>query len=178
MSPVPNLISLSRVILSPVFFVLLSRGHKILALLVFSLGAISDFLDGYVARNSLKFGGVSKFGELFDPIADKIFSNTVLWSIYFYHTHTWPFLTISFLLSLRDFLLLFGGAYVLLKRTQISMAPLLISKICTMMIFLLCFATLLTGNQNTNTVDLLSYSSLIIVCITLFCYVRRFIRTL
>jgi CDP-diacylglycerol--glycerol-3-phosphate 3-phosphatidyltransferase len=46
-----------------------SRGYGVTAAIIFSLAAITDFLDGYLAR---KTGQVSEFGKLVDPIADKI----------------------------------------------------------------------------------------------------------
>ena len=43
---------------------------KIISLLLFTLGALSDYLDGYIAR---KTSTTSEFGAKFDLIADKLF---------------------------------------------------------------------------------------------------------
>ena len=72
LNTVPNWLTISRVLSLPVFLLLASlegRGFGIAAALVFSASAITDFLDGYVARRT---GQVSEFGKLLDPIADKI----------------------------------------------------------------------------------------------------------
>jgi CDP-diacylglycerol--glycerol-3-phosphate 3-phosphatidyltransferase len=69
---VPNWLTIGRVLSLPIIIVLASfpsRGFGIAAAIVFSLAAITDFLDGYIAR---KTGQVSEFGKLLDPIADKI----------------------------------------------------------------------------------------------------------
>lgn len=70
---VPNQLTVARLILTFVFVALLSLEGapfaKTGALLVFSLAAITDFLDGYLARkNNL----VTNFGKLMDPLADKV----------------------------------------------------------------------------------------------------------
>lgn len=68
----PNLITLTRIALVPVFlFVLLSRipHGEVWAALVFVLGAATDGVDGYVAR---KYNQVTAVGKLIDPLADKL----------------------------------------------------------------------------------------------------------
>ena len=70
---VPNQLTVARLILTFVFVALLSLEGvpfaKTGALLVFSFAAITDFLDGYLARkNNL----VTNFGKLMDPLADKV----------------------------------------------------------------------------------------------------------
>ena len=69
---VPNWLTIGRILSLPVIIILASfpsRGFGIAAAVVFSLAAITDFLDGYIAR---KTSQVSEFGKLLDPIADKI----------------------------------------------------------------------------------------------------------
>tara|TARA_B110000263_G_scaffold164975_1_gene143686 strand:+ start:757 stop:1386 length:630 start_codon:yes stop_codon:yes gene_type:complete len=72
MSPVlrniPNILTISRIILAPVFFILFINNYNYLALACFFFASVTDFLDGFLAR---KFNIVSKFGELYDPLADK-----------------------------------------------------------------------------------------------------------
>ena len=63
----PTLLTLSRIVLIPVF-VFSVYLHPIIGALVFSIASLTDFLDGYFARRS---GDVTKFGIILDPIADK-----------------------------------------------------------------------------------------------------------
>lgn len=76
----PNVLSLSRVFLAPMVMVFLTlRGQfgnifglpfgDILAGLVFTIAALTDTFDGYIAR---KHGMVTNLGKLIDPLADKI----------------------------------------------------------------------------------------------------------
>jgi len=66
---VPNLISLLRIISIPFISVLVSRHEMVLALVVLALSAVSDGLDGLIARS---FNQVSKIGQILDPIADRL----------------------------------------------------------------------------------------------------------
>lgn len=68
----PNYITYLRLALIPVFVVLMIEPTETmvsLALLVFVFASLTDYIDGYLAR---RFGAVSDFGKLLDPIADKI----------------------------------------------------------------------------------------------------------
>lgn len=69
----PNQLTVARLILSFVFVALLSLNEithfRTAALLVFVIAAVTDFLDGYLAR---KHSLVTNFGKLMDPLADKI----------------------------------------------------------------------------------------------------------
>ena len=66
-----NKITIFRVILIPVFLVLMYLrfpGHTYWAFGVFVLASLSDFADGYIARH---YNQVSDFGKFMDPLADK-----------------------------------------------------------------------------------------------------------
>lgn len=63
----PTLLTLSRIVLIPVF-IIVTPANNFLGALVFSIASLTDSLDGYLAR---KYGQVTKFGIIMDPIADK-----------------------------------------------------------------------------------------------------------
>ena len=68
----PNVLTLVRILLIPVFVMLLldpTPDRSLAAALVFVVAAVTDLLDGYVAR---KTGQITKLGRLLDPIADKL----------------------------------------------------------------------------------------------------------
>ena len=65
-----NLITFSRIFLGGVIFLLLALSDEyLLALILFYIASLTDWFDGYLAR---KYNAVSQFGEILDPIADKI----------------------------------------------------------------------------------------------------------
>jgi len=68
----PNILTLSRLGLTVVLMALLSLSYpffKTLALLVFIIAGITDYLDGHLARTKY---GVTAFGSLMDPLTDKV----------------------------------------------------------------------------------------------------------
>ena len=79
MSTFINIITLSRIFLACVIFLLLmSPDGYFFALVLFFLAGITDYFDGYLAR---KYDAVSKLGEILDPIADKILILFVLFGL-------------------------------------------------------------------------------------------------
>jgi CDP-diacylglycerol--glycerol-3-phosphate 3-phosphatidyltransferase len=71
----PNKITLLRVLMIPVFlfvYIVKPLGYEAslwLALAIFAIASISDAVDGYLAR---RYGLVTNFGKLMDPLADKL----------------------------------------------------------------------------------------------------------
>ena len=74
----PNQLTLLRVVLTPVFALLLTSEasfNKQLSLAVFVIAALTDWYDGWVAR---KFGNISRWGKFLDQLADKVLSSSAL----------------------------------------------------------------------------------------------------
>ena len=67
---VPNLLSMLRLLLVPVFLVLLVVGEDAWALLVLAVASLTDFLDGLIAR---RWGLITRLGQLLDPAADRLY---------------------------------------------------------------------------------------------------------
>ena len=68
----PNLLTFTRILLIPVFVILFATptaDRSLMAAIVFVVAAVTDLLDGYLARKS---GQVTTLGKLLDPIADKL----------------------------------------------------------------------------------------------------------
>ncbi|WP_069386506.1 CDP-alcohol phosphatidyltransferase family protein [Cellulosimicrobium cellulans] len=67
---VPNVISLVRLLLVPVFAVLIVQGEDVWALVVLAVSGASDWVDGVLAR---RLDQVSRLGQVLDPAADRLF---------------------------------------------------------------------------------------------------------
>lgn len=68
----PNLLTIGRILLIPVFVVLFADptpARSLVAACIFVVAAVTDLLDGYLARRR---GQVTSLGKLLDPIADKL----------------------------------------------------------------------------------------------------------
>ncbi len=135
MKKLPNTISMLRLILSPYVFILTYRGEVEMALGLFVILALSDAVDGALAR-LLK--AVSNLGKMLDPIADKVLLFFGLLSITFYtELKTSPYLIQ--LLVARD-LFLVGGTLIL-RRFGFVPEPSPLGKATTFLVSL----TVLTG---------------------------------
>ena len=77
-----NKLTMLRVILIPVYLVVWYLNLKysaLLALAVFVIASVTDFLDGYVARH---YNQITDFGKFMDPLADKLLVvSAMLWFI-------------------------------------------------------------------------------------------------
>lgn len=82
-STLPNLLSLVRVVIAPLFFIWIVSGidWKIQgACLLFLIGALTDYFDGWLAR---KLNAVTSWGRFMDPLADKILTTGAFVAFYF-----------------------------------------------------------------------------------------------
>lgn len=71
----PNILTLFRFVLIPIFGYLMMKEGYVAAGVVFAIAGITDFLDGFIAR---KFKLVTDFGKIADPLADKLLQLTAL----------------------------------------------------------------------------------------------------
>lgn len=67
---IPNVLSLIRLALVPLFLVLILLGENVAALGVLVVSSLTDFLDGVLAR---RLNQVTRLGQLLDPAADRLF---------------------------------------------------------------------------------------------------------
>lgn len=76
---VPNILTIARIFITPVFLAVIlvdTLPHKFLiACIIFSIGSITDAIDGHLAR---KHKQITNFGKFLDPIADKILTTSAL----------------------------------------------------------------------------------------------------
>lgn len=125
---VPNVISLARLLLVPVYLWLLFSGMDVPALVVFSVAAATDFVDGQVARRTHQ---VSRLGKLLDPAIDTILMLTgVLGVVAIGRLPVW----FAVLVIAREAFLLVGGG-VLLARFKISIPVVYPGKVATTLLF-------------------------------------------
>ncbi len=112
---VPNLLSLIRILLIPVFAVLFYQGEVLWAVFVLFLSGLSDFFDGKIAR---RFNQISALGKILDPVADKLTQITIAVMLFLeFHqspsaamrAFSWVFLFFLF----KEGVMILGGALML-----------------------------------------------------------------
>jgi len=97
---IPNLLSLLRIALVPVFLWLLLTEMFLLAIAVLALAGLTDFLDGFLAR---KLNQTTKLGKMLDPVADRLYIFATLLALSATGYVPW---WLAGLVILRDFLML------------------------------------------------------------------------
>ncbi|MFH1662001.1 MAG: CDP-alcohol phosphatidyltransferase family protein [Candidatus Falkowbacteria bacterium] len=103
----PNTFTTTRLLLIPFICYFICGGQRILALVLFILGAITDFFDGEVAR---RFNQVTRIGENYDQFADKIFVISILTCLA-YCAGLW--LWVATVIIFREILVLIGRTLVI-----------------------------------------------------------------
>lgn len=66
---IPNILTFLRILFIPFFIICALQGRQVCALIIFIVAALTDTLDGVIAR---KFNYISDFGKILDPLADKL----------------------------------------------------------------------------------------------------------
>lgn len=66
----PNILTLTRILLLPFFVVTLIYNQYQYALIIFIAASVTDILDGFIARVTKQ---ITDFGKILDPVADKFF---------------------------------------------------------------------------------------------------------
>lgn len=94
----PNKLTMARVVMIPVFLVLLYLGLDWPALIVFVVASLTDMLDGKIAR---KYNLVTDFGKFADPLADKLLvTSAFVWFVEVGVMPAW----ICFIILAREFI--------------------------------------------------------------------------
>lgn len=149
---IPNWLSFIRIALIPVFAVLFLKGYVLAAVVVMIIAALTDLLDGKIAR---KFNQVSNLGKILDPIADKLSQMAiVVVLIVAYWDNAIKYLFMFFIA--KEVLMLIGGA-VLLSLGMRPTAAEIWGKVATT-VFYVCMIFVLAFGENGALCDLTGFT--------------------
>ena len=173
MKVVPNIISIFRICLVPVFIAAYfpdDNERKLFAIAVYALAAFSDFLDGYLAR---KYKVSSNLGKLLDPLGDKLMTFTVLVCI----TIDRPILIWAVLvIGIKEILMGIGGI-VLHRKAHVELLPSnLIGKSSTVVFFIVCITLMVFQNIPDEGAMATISVAIALTFIALVSYLMKFIK--
>lgn len=165
----PNLITLGRIILIPLFIIVFwsSDPYRIqYSMLIFAVAGISDILDGYLAR-SLNL--VTNLGKALDPLADKLMVITALFSLFLENMMPlWLLLLIVF----KEIIIILGSLFIVVKQNSQVVSANIYGKAATFAVYLAIF----TQAFKTPYRDLMTYIAGLAAVIAFINYLLIFLR--
>jgi len=135
---IPNSLTIFRILLVPVFVGLLLYEHYDIALITLLIAALTDILDGMIARMTNQR---TRLGEYLDPLADKLLLMSAIITLSVLHVI--PVWAVIVVVS-RDAILLTGTLVANLTETDIDISPTALGKATTFAQICYVVATLLS----------------------------------
>jgi cardiolipin synthase len=157
---IPNLITLGRIFLVPIVIWAIASGRMQLAFILFLAAAISDGVDGFLAK---RFGMKTELGAYLDPLADKILIVSIYVTLGI--TQVIP-LWIVILVASRDFMII--GAIILswLVDMPVAIRPHTISKLNTAAQIVYACLVLASNGYQFNAEPLLTLVMVLVAILT------------
>ncbi|MDR3148561.1 MAG: CDP-alcohol phosphatidyltransferase family protein [Oscillospiraceae bacterium] len=168
----PNLLSIFRLCLVPVFIVTYFDGGEysgLRSVLIYGVASLTDVLDGYIAR---KYNMTSPLGRLLDPMADKLMTFSVLlcvtidkivpmWALIFFFV--------------KESLMAVGGFILRHKLSDIPSSN-LFGKISTVVFFTVCVILIVANGHIPQPVPNIMIGAAIVVMLLAFAsYIQKYI---
>ncbi len=178
-----NTVTLFRILLTPVFVGVMLMHRQLsltgsdvnalqywrwLAIAVFALAAISDGVDGFIARH---FNQKTELGSLLDPLADKLLLNAAILTLSFpmgLGIFQFPF-WFPLVVFTRDLIILTGTLIIKFLNIKIKTTPSLIGKITTF--FQMCSVIVLLLGLSVGIINSIVYAATLLTLITCVQYV-------
>jgi len=171
---IPNILTLIRIILVPIFVILMMQGSFSYALAVFVIAGVTDGLDGFLARI---LGQQTVLGSYLDPLADKaliITSFVILATLEI--IPSW----LAVVVISRDCIILFGVSVLFLMSVPFEIRPTYVSKATTVLqlltVFLVLVSKWLPGYTNPLVIMTLFWSTAFLTVVSGFYYIFKGVK--
>ena len=168
---IPNILTIIRFILIPFIYISVLSQHYLTALIIFTISAITDILDGYIAR---KYNYITDIGKLIDPLADKLTQVSLLLSLTILKLLPWWIFAIVFIKEL----VLVISASVLYSKKDVVVYSVWYGKLATTLFYLAIVCSLIISHFNLNftfRIDLyLYYLAILATFFALIMYAIKF----
>lgn len=164
---IPNLLSLFRLVLIPVYVVIYLNARDLsdyyVAAGILAVSCMTDLIDGKIARH---FNMISTIGKILDPLADKATQFTLIICLTLNHPILW-ILVVCFVVK-ESFQLIAGS--INLKKGKMLKGALMSGKICTTVLFVSLIIMVMLPNLNNNMIVLITAVDTFFVIITFIDY--------
>jgi cardiolipin synthase len=150
---IPNLLSLFRLLLIPVYMLIYLQAQKpadyIIAGTILAVSCLTDMIDGKIARH---FNLITTVGKVLDPIADKATQFTLIVCLAVHYPVLWY--VIALFVVKESFQLLAG--FWLYRQGKILKGALITGKICTTVLFLSLIAMVVFPELTERQVEIIA----------------------
>lgn len=168
---IPNLLSLFRLVLIPVYVVIYlnadSNADYYLSAAILAVSCVTDLIDGKIARH---FNMISNTGKILDPLADKATQFTLIICL----TVRYPvLLALICLFVIKEGFQVIAGLMIL-KRGEILAGALLTGKICTTVLFISLIVLVMIPQISPTAVNVITIVDCVFMLISFFDYARLY----
>ena len=168
---IPNLLSLFRLVLIPVYATMYLNATEpyqyVLAGLVLAISCLTDLIDGKIAR---KFNMITNLGKVLDPLADKLTQLTLTVCLSMKYPVLYPVLALFVVKELFQLIL----GIVNLRKGKMLPGALMAGKVCTTVLFISLIALVLFPQMNSNAVTVISLVDTVFLAISFVNYIHAY----
>lgn len=169
---IPNILTIIRFIIVPFIFFSVISNHYLISIIIFTISALTDILDGYIAR---KYNYITDIGKLIDPLADKLTQIFLLLALTILKIIPWWILAILFI---KECVMVICASF-LYKKKDVVVYSKWYGKMATVLFYLAIISSLIINQFNINTsfrVDLyLYYLAILATIFSLIMYGIQFV---
>lgn len=166
---IPNLLSLFRLLLIPVYVLLYLKEEYILSAAILAVSCLTDLVDGHIAR---QYHMITTVGKVLDPLADKITQFTLIVCLAIrYPVLIWLiglFVVKELFQLIAGFIIVSKG--LILKGAQIS------GKVSTAVLFISLIILVLIPNINPTAVTIITVVDFLFLLFAFIDYIQVYVR--
>ena len=168
---IPNLLSLFRFLLIPVYTVLFLNAREPSdywwAAGILAISTLTDFIDGKVARH---FNMITNLGKILDPLADKATQFTLLVCLVLRHKALW--IVMLLFVAKEGFMLVMG--LINLRKGKMLPGALMAGKVCTAVLFASMILLVLLPDISSGAVHVLVALCVAVILLAFADYIRAY----
>lgn len=168
---IPNLLSIFRLILIPVYiYVYLNAtetAHYVVAAAILAISCLTDMVDGKIAR---RYNMISNVGKFLDPLADKCTQFALILCLAVHHPALWALLCLFVVKESFQLIMM----VVNLRKGKALNGALMAGKVCTTVLFVSLIVMVLFPGLSTTTTTVMTVICFVFMCISFVEYIRAY----
>lgn len=167
---VPNVLSMIRLALIPVYIIIYLRAetkaHYYVSAGILAVSCLTDLIDGQIARH---FNMISNLGKMLDPLADKLTQFTLIVCLAI-KRNLWLFWALIALFVAKESFQLIAGSLIL-RKGKILAGALITGKICTAILFISLVLMIMLPDLSDRVVNVICLIDIVFLVISFISYI-------